>query len=59
MQTLRIIVDAEGAVSVGVECVKGAKCHDVTREIERALGKTVADQLTSERYEVESAKTHH
>ena len=48
METVTIIVQADGSTSVGVDCVKGSACKDLTKDIERALGKTVKDQPTSE-----------
>jgi Tfp pilus assembly protein PilZ len=54
-----IVIDQEGGASVGVGCVKGKTCKAVTAEIEKALGKTVGDQLTAEYHEVENAKARH
>lgn len=48
METVTIIVAADGTATVGVECVKGSACKDLTKDIERALGKTVKDVPTSE-----------
>jgi Tfp pilus assembly protein PilZ len=59
MQTVTIVIDQEGGASVGVGCVKGKTCKAVTAEIEKALGKTVGDQLTAEYHEVENAKARH
>jgi hypothetical protein len=60
-QILTIVIDEEGGASVGVGCVKGRKCHEITREIEKALGKTTSDQKTSEYFEREKqdAQTGH
>lgn len=48
MKTVTIIVQADGSTSVGVECVKGSSCKDLTKDIEAALGKTVKDVPTRE-----------
>ena len=53
-ETVTIIVNPDGSTEVGVECIKGAACKDATKEIERALGRTVKDTPTSEMKE----KTH-
>lgn len=47
-ETVTIIVNADGSTEVGVECIKGTACKDATREIERALGRTVSDTPTKE-----------
>jgi hypothetical protein len=46
--TVTIIVNPDGSTTVGVECVKGTACKDATKEIERALGRTVKDEPTRE-----------
>jgi len=60
-QIITIVIDQDGGASVGVGCVKGKKCAEVTREIEKALGKTTSDQKTSEYFEKEKqdAQTGH
>ena len=40
-ETVTIIVNTDGSTEVGVECIKGTACKDATKEIERALGRTV------------------
>ena len=47
-ETVTIIVNTDGSTEVGVECIKGTACKDATREIERALGKTVKDTPTKD-----------
>lgn len=48
MEEVTIIVGKDGSTTVGVECIKGKACQDATREIEKALGRTVKDAPTSE-----------
>lgn len=48
METVTIIVNPDGSTTVGVECMKGKACQDATREIEKALGRTVKDAPTKE-----------
>jgi hypothetical protein len=52
MEQVTIVVDPNGGTEVSVQCVKGKKCQDVTREIEKALGRTTKDAPTSEMREV-------
>lgn len=48
MEKVTIIVNPDGSTTVGVECIKGKACQDATREIEKALGRTVKDAPTKE-----------
>lgn len=58
MATITIVIDREGGATVGVGCLKGKKCQDLTKGIEDALGKVVSDHKTSEYYEAEHAKAN-
>jgi hypothetical protein len=48
---ITIKIDPKGQAEVAVKGVKGASCKDVTAAIEKALGQTTSDKLTSEYYE--------
>ncbi len=48
METMEIIIDSEGAVTITVKGVKGKSCKDVTKQIEKALGSVTSDKPTSE-----------
>lgn len=43
-----VTIDPQGDTRVAVEGVTGPSCKNVTKQIERALGKTVSDNPTSE-----------
>jgi hypothetical protein len=58
MAAITIVIDREGGATVGVGCMKGKKCSELTKGIEDALGKVVSDQKTSEYFEAEHAKTN-
>ena len=49
---VRILPD--GKVEVKVAGVGGAKCTDVTKALEKALGSTVSDKKTDEYYKTEA-----
>lgn len=48
MQEIKITIRDGGTVEVGVKGVKGKSCKDLTRELEKALGKVANDQLAGE-----------
>ena len=50
-EQIEITVDVEGNVTVGASGVKGSGCQALTREIEKAIGRTSADQKTPEFYQ--------
>lgn len=47
-EEIKIDVSPEGEVVIGVTGVTGPSCHDLTREIEDALGSTTDRQNTAE-----------
>lgn len=51
-----IDIDAQGNTTVSVKGVKGASCTDLTKQIERALGKTASDKKTPEYHEQVAAR---
>ena len=55
MAEVEIVILPDGSAEVGVACVKGASCKDLTREIEKALGTVTSDKHTREMYEREGA----
>lgn len=56
MEEVTITIKPDGTTQVGVRCVKGKSCQDITKAIEQALGKTVKDDPTSEMKEVQRAQ---
>jgi len=52
-EKIKIRISTEGDVEISVEGHKGKGCKDLTREIEKALGKTVSDKNTTEWFEKE------
>lgn len=48
MAKIEIVIAPGGATTISVEGVKGKGCVELTRGIERALGKVVEDHKTSE-----------
>ena len=51
MQELEIKIDGDGNVTVRVIGGDGAKCVDLTKEIEAALGDVLERKLTEEYYQ--------
>lgn len=58
MATVRIIIGQDGSAEVGVGCVKGKKCVEITRDIEKALGKVTSDTKTAEYNQVENVQAN-
>jgi len=57
MQQVTVTIDAEGNVKVEAGCgIKGKACHDVTRAIEQAIGRTTGDQLKPEFHQQQEAR---
>ena len=50
MEELKVTIDGEGNVKVTVFGVKGAKCLELTEELEQLLGGDVEREFTSEYY---------
>lgn len=50
-KTIQIIVSPAGETKIETTGFTGSSCQDATRELERALGATVEEQLTGEYYE--------
>lgn len=57
MEEVTITVAPDGTVKVGVRCVKGKSCKDLTKDLEKALGRTVKDVPTPEM--TEATHVHH
>lgn len=55
-EVVTIVILPNGETEVSVSCVKGKKCQDITKEIERALGRTVKDNPTKEMTEKSHVK---
>jgi Tfp pilus assembly protein PilZ len=54
-----IVTIKDGVPKVEVQCVKGADCKKLTRQLEADLGQTVSDTPTSEMYETQGIKVGH
>jgi len=48
VQEIKITISDGGSVQVGVKGVKGKSCTELTKELEKALGKTASQKLTGE-----------
>jgi Protein of unknown function (DUF2997) len=44
-----------GEITITVKGIRGRKCTDLTRQLERALGKTTGSKATPEMYQQETA----
>lgn len=53
MPQIIIEIDQTGETTVKAEGVAGRSCKDLTRNIERALGRTVSDAPTGEMWKTE------
>lgn len=56
MDKVIVEIDPQAKVTVSVEGVAGPGCHDVSRAIEAAMGRTTEDVQTSEFYQEEGAR---
>ena len=48
MAKIIVRVKDDGSIEVAVEGVAGPSCSDLTRAVEKALGKTTSDKRTAE-----------
>jgi Protein of unknown function (DUF2997) len=51
MQEIKIIIGKGGKVNLEVSGVKGKACSDLTKSIEKALGKVTTEKKKSEYYQ--------
>lgn len=51
MQEIRFTIAPDGSVTSTVKGVKGGKCKDLTKQIEKALGAVTGTKNTPEHYE--------
>ena len=51
MNKIIVKFDEEGNPSINVNGIKGKSCQDVTKFLEKELGKTISDTKTREYYE--------
>ncbi|MHC9544520.1 MAG: DUF2997 domain-containing protein [Vulcanimicrobiota bacterium] len=58
-EELEIVFGADGRVQVHVKGIKGKKCLDVQKKIEKILGTVVEQKLTREYYEQEDTTQLH
>ena len=57
MKTINITVGPSGDVTIKTDGFSGKSCKDATAAIEKALGKTVSDTLTTEAYSGQAIQT--
>jgi len=48
MHSIKVRIKADGTTEVAVDGLAGASCKDVTRALEKALGKVTSDKQTAE-----------
>ena len=51
MTEIKIVIGADGKVNIDVAGVKGKSCTDLTKSIEKALGKVQATKKKAEFYQ--------
>lgn len=56
METVTINVDPSGNTTISVKGVTGRRCQDVTRDLERLLGKKTGDKLTADYHKREELR---
>jgi acylphosphatase len=49
-QNIIVLIKPDGTIEVSVEGVIGHDCKNLTKEIEKSIGKTIKEQKTSEYY---------
>jgi len=59
MEQITIVIGADGATEVSVQCVAGKKCSDVSAAIEKALGTKVGDVATEDMRKQEVKSVSH
>ena len=57
MEQVTVVVGQDGSVEVSVQCVKGKRCQDLTKQLEEALGSKSSDRPTAEMSEVAHVQT--
>ena len=50
MADIDVVIDEDGSIQMEVTGVKGPKCHDVTKQLEDAIGSKVASRPTADMY---------
>ena len=51
LEEIEISIDAQGRVQVEIRGVKGARCLEITREMERLLGDRVVERTHTHEYD--------
>lgn len=59
MNKITIEIATDGSTTVSVNGVKGTSCQQLTKNLEKALGKTSKDTKTKEFYQNEQVKHLH
>lgn len=50
IQEIDVRIDPDGTVHIDVRGVSGAKCEDITADLEQALGGTVKERVRKDAY---------
>jgi hypothetical protein len=58
-EELDIVLNADGSIKIHVKGLKGKKCLDVMKRIEKELGYVTEQRHTSEYYETETESQVH
>jgi hypothetical protein len=56
---IEIVVSPTGETRLETKGFAGGSCQHASRDLERALGNKLAEQLTAEFYQEQEATTHH
>lgn len=51
MQEIKVIISKDGKVTIDVEGIKGSGCKNLTKALEKALGKTTKSKKKAEYYD--------
>ena len=55
METIKVVIAADGSMSYEVKGVKGRSCKDLTKTIDKISGKVLESKTTHEYHEVATA----
>lgn len=58
LQTVKVVINEQGQVTIKVEGAPGQTCLPLTKELEKALGIVLTREMTAESYE-ESQNAEH
>lgn len=58
MQTIEVVIDAEGSVTVETKGIKGSGCQAFSRAVEQAIGKTTGEVKKPEFFISSNSNSH-